>query len=122
VIEAVLGAETQVTAITRRDIKNLLEVVAGLPKQNKKPYNRMTTPQLLDLDDIPEEDLVSSKTVTDYLKLCQGFFSAYLIGEMDVLQTSPTNNIKYKAKSKSYGKYSLTEMRKLVAHFKTLSG
>lgn len=122
VIKAVLGSDTPVTDITRRDIKSLLEVVEGLPRQNKRPYNRMTVQQCLDLDIVPEEDLVSSKTVKDYLKLCQGLFSTYLTGEIDVLQSSPTNNVRYSTKSKSYGKYSLTEMRKLVTCFKSLSG
>ncbi len=119
VIEAVLGADTIVNTITRRDIKNLLEMAAGLPQQNKKPYNRMTTQECLDADDIPEGDLVSSRTVNGYLKLCQGLF-AYLVKEEDVLESSPTNNVKFEAKSRSYGNYSLTEMRKLVAHFTTL--
>lgn len=122
VISAVLGANTHVISITRRDIKNLLEVVEGLPKKNKKPYNRMTIQQCLELDEVPKEDLVSSKTVSDYLKLCQGLFSTYLTGEIDVLESSPTNNVKYESKSKGYGGYSLTEMRKLVAHFSTLDG
>lgn len=122
VIAAVLGADTQVNTITRRDIKNLLEVVEGLPRQNKKPYNTMGAQQCLDLDEVPEEDLVSSKTVKDYLKLCQGLFSTYLTGELDVLESSPTNNVKYESKSKGYGVYSHTEMRKLVTHFATLDG
>lgn len=122
VIEAVLGAETQVTDISRRDIKNLLEVVAGLPKKNKKPYNRMTIQQCLDLDEVPEEDLVSSKTVKDYLKLCQGLFSTYLTKEVDILESSPTHNITYQAKSRSYGYYNRTEMRRMVEHFATLDG
>ncbi|MEE9658309.1 tyrosine-type recombinase/integrase [Enterobacter cloacae complex sp. CARB60] len=119
VIEAVLGADTIVDSITRRDIKNLLEMAAGLPQQNKKPYNKMTTQECLDADDIPEENLVSSRTVNGYLKLCQGLF-AYLVKEEDVLDSSPTNNVKFEAKSRSYGNYSLTEMRKLVAYFATL--
>ena len=119
VIEAVLGADTIVNSITRRDIKNLLEMAEGLPQQNKKPYNRMTTQECLDADDIPENDLVSSRTVNGYLKLCQGLF-AYLVKEEDVLESSPTSNVKYEAKSRSYGNYSLTEMRKLVAYFTTL--
>lgn len=122
VIAAVLGADTQVTSITRRDIKNLLEVVEGLPRKNKRPYNRMTIQQCLELDEVPKEDLVSSKTVSDYLKLCQGLFSTYLTGKIDVLKSSPTNHVKYESKSKGYGGYSRTEMRKLVAHFATLDG
>lgn len=122
VIREVLGADTQVNKITRRDIKSLLEAVAELPRQNKKPYNKMTVRECLDLDDVPEADLVSPRTVNGYLKLCQGLFSTYLTGEMDVLASSPTLNVRYEAHSKSYGDYSKTEMRRLVAHFKTLSG
>ncbi|ELI8780597.1 TPA: DUF3258 domain-containing protein [Citrobacter freundii] len=122
VIEAVLGADTQVSDISRRDIKNLLEVVEGLPRQNKRPYNRMTIQQFLDLDEVPEEDLVSSKTVKDYLKLCQGLFSTYLTKEEDILESSPTLNVTYQAKSHSYGYYTRAEMRKLVCHFATLEG
>lgn len=82
----------------------------------------MGAQQCLDLDEVPEDDLVSSKTVKDYLKLCQGLFSTYLTGELDVLESSPTNNVKYESKSKGYGVYSQTEMRKLVTHFETLDG
>lgn len=122
VIREVLGADTPVNKIAQRNIKNLLEVVAELPRQNKRPYNKMTVRECLNLDDVPEVDLVSSRTVKGYLKLCQGLFSTYLTGEMDVLESSPTQNVPYVAKSKSYGKYSLTEMRKLMAHFRSLSG
>ena len=122
VIREVLGADTQVNKITRRDIKSLLEAAAELPRQNKKPYNKMTVRECLDLDDVPEADMVSPRTVNGYLKLCQGLFSTYLTGEMDILASSPTLNVRYEAQSKSYGDYSKTEMRRLVAHFKTLSG
>ncbi|SAD39490.1 putative integrase [Enterobacter hormaechei] len=122
VIREVLGADTPVNKITRRDIKNLLEVVEGLPRQNKKPYNKMTVRECLDLDEIPEDDLVAPKTVKDYLKLCQGLFSTYLTSEIDILAASPTLNVHYEAQSKSYGHYSLTEMRKLVTYFRSLSG
>lgn len=122
VIREVLGADTPVNKITRRNIKYLLEVVEGLPRQNKKPYNTMTVQQCMDLDGIPEVDLVSSRTVKGYLKLCQGLFSTYLTGEVGVLASSPTQSVRYEAQSKSYGHYSLTEMRKLVAHFRSLSG
>ncbi|WP_255478881.1 tyrosine-type recombinase/integrase [Pantoea sp. ME81] len=120
VIKAVLGSDTSVTDITRRDIKNLLEVVEGLPRQNKKPYNKMTIQQCLDLDEIPDDDLISSKTVRDYLKLCQGLFSTYLTMEIGALDTAPTDKVRYEAQSKSYGNYSRTEMRRLVEHFTTL--
>lgn len=121
-IEAILGADKKVRLITRRDIKSLLEVIEGLPRKNMKPYNKMTIQQCLDLDDIPEEHLVSSKTVRDYLKLCQGLFSTYLTKELEVFSESPTHGITREAKSQSYGHYSDTEMRKFVEHFLTLDG
>lgn len=122
IIKEVLGADTSVTKITRRDIKNLLEVVEGLPLQNKTAYKGKTARELIELDDIPEDDLISSKTVKDYLKLCQGLFSTYLTGYQDVLPASPTNNVRYEANSTRYGDYSLTEMSRLVTHFMTLDG
>lgn len=120
VIRALLGGYTPVDKITHRDIKQLLEVVEGLPKQNKKPYKSMSVVECLDLEDIPDEDRISEKTVRDYLKLCQGLFSTYLTRELGVLNTSPTLNVTYEAKSKSYGSFNKTEMSKMVSHFSTL--
>lgn len=122
IIKEVLGTDTPVTKITRRDIKNLLEVVEGLPRQNKTAYKGKTARQLIELDDIPSGDLISSKTVKDYLKICQGLFSTYLTGDQNVLPASPTNNVRYEANSTRYGDYSLAEMRRLVSHFMTLDG
>jgi len=122
IIKEVLGADTPVTQITRRDIKNLIEVVEGLPLQNKTAYKGKTAKELIELDDIPSGDLISSKTVKDYLKICQGLFSTYLTGDQDVLPASPTNNVRYEANSTRYGDYSLAEMRRLVTHFMTLDG
>ncbi|MCW6584934.1 MULTISPECIES: tyrosine-type recombinase/integrase [Yersinia] len=117
VMAIVLGKNTAVTKISKQDIKRLLEVAEALPQQNKKPYNRMTSLQIIDLDNIPPCDLVSGKTVKDYLKLCQSFFSAFLTKEKDILSFSPTENIKYEYSSKRYGVYTLNEMTKLVNQF-----
>lgn len=77
----------------------------------------MTVQECLELDDVPKDDLVSPKTVKDYLKLCQSFFSAFLTKEKDILRSSPTDNVPFVFKSKPYGDYSDTEMRSLVAKF-----
>ncbi|WP_175020546.1 site-specific integrase [Yersinia hibernica] len=106
-----------VTKISKQDIKRLLEVAEAFPQQNKKPYNRMTSLQIIDLDNIPPCDLVSGKTVKDYLKLCQSFFSTFLKKEKDILSLSPTENIKYEYSSKRYGVYTINEMTKLVNQF-----
>lgn len=117
VMAIVLGKDTAVTKISKQDIKRLLEVAEALPQQNKKPYNRMTSLQIIDLDNIPPCDLVSGKTVKDYLKLCQSFFSTFLKKEKDILSLSPTENIKYEYSSKRYGVYTINEMTKLVNQF-----
>ncbi|MHA3604551.1 tyrosine-type recombinase/integrase [Yersinia enterocolitica] len=117
VMAIVLGKDTAVTKISKQDIKRLLEVAEALPQQNKKPYNRMTLLQIIDLDNIPPCDLVSGKTVKDYLKLCQSFFSTFLKKEKDILSLSPTENIKYEYSSKRYGVYTINEMTKLVNQF-----
>ncbi|WP_261413921.1 tyrosine-type recombinase/integrase [Serratia quinivorans] len=116
-IAIVIGKDTPVAEVSKQDIKRLLEAVEGLPKQNKRPYNKMTVQECLELDDIPEDDLVSPKTVKDYLKLCQSFFSAFLTKEKDILRSSPTDNVPFVFKSKPYGDYSDTEMRSLVDKF-----
>ncbi|EMD1305329.1 DUF3258 domain-containing protein [Serratia marcescens] len=116
-ISIVLGKDTPIVDVSKLDIKRLLEAIEGLPKQNKKPYNKMTVQECLDLDDIPESDLVSSKTVKDYLKLCQSFFSAFLTKEKDILRSSPTDNVQFVFKSKPYGDYTGAEMKCLVRKF-----
>ncbi|HFK7189073.1 TPA: hypothetical protein ACG0BA_004815 [Serratia odorifera] len=107
--------DTPVAEVSKQDIKRLLEAVEGLPKQNKRLYNKMTVQECLELDDVPEDDLVTLKTVKDYLKLCQSFFSAFLTKEKDILRSSPTDNVPFVFKSKPYGDYSDTEMQSLVA-------
>ncbi len=42
VLLTVLGGETDVTAITKQDIKNVMEVVESLPKRFVQPYQSMT--------------------------------------------------------------------------------
>jgi predicted DNA-binding protein YlxM (UPF0122 family) len=122
VIEIVLGKNTPVAEVSKQDIRRLMETVERLPKQNKKPYNKMTIQECLDLDEISEDDLVSRKTVKDYLKLCQSFFSAFLTKEKDILLSSPTENVQFEFKSRSYGPYTSIEMKRLVQLFSSETG
>lgn len=120
-IKFALGEKTQVTSITKRNIKDMLDIAESLPQRNKRKYKNMSFQECLDTD-IPEEDLISSRSVNGYLKVCQSFFSGYLTREVDVLTSPPTMNVRYPAKSQSYGSYSRKEMAKLVTHFMSLSG
>ncbi|EOV0811550.1 TPA: tyrosine-type recombinase/integrase [Yersinia enterocolitica] len=120
-IKFALGAETRVVSITKRNITDMLDMAESLPQRNKGKYRNMSFQECLDTD-IPEEDLISSRSVNGYLKVCQSFFSGYLTREVDVLKSPPTTNVRYPAKSQSYGSYSRKEMAKLVTHFLSLSG
>ncbi|MDF1895545.1 tyrosine-type recombinase/integrase [Rahnella contaminans] len=117
VIAIVLGKDKPVAEVSVQDIKRLLAAVKKLPKQNKKPYNKMTVPECLELKNIPKDDLVSSKTAKDYLKLCQSFFSTFLTKEKNILTSSPTKDVSLEYKSISYGAYTDTEMKSLVGRF-----
>ncbi|EOU3078927.1 hypothetical protein ACNVFV_003158, partial [Yersinia enterocolitica] len=91
-IKFALGAETRVVSITKRNIIDMLDIAESLPQRNKGKYMNMSFQECLDTD-IPEEDLISSRSVNGYLKVCQSFFSAYLTREVDVLTSSPTANV-----------------------------
>ncbi|GKX64054.1 hypothetical protein SOASR032_26230 [Pragia fontium] len=120
-IELILGTDTPVTQIKKSDIKNMLEVVESLPQRNKNPYKKMTPQECIDCEDIGENDFIASKSVAGYLKLCQSLFSTYLTDDKDIYTVSPTHGVKYDSKSKPYGAYSQTEMKKLVTYFISLS-
>lgn len=120
-IKFALGAETRVTSITKRNIKDMLNMAESLPQRNKGKYKTMPFQVCLDTD-IPEEDLISPRSINGYLKVCQSFFSGYLTREVDILTSPPTTNVRYPAKSQRYGSYSRKEMAKFVTHFLSLSG
>ncbi|WP_411705175.1 hypothetical protein [Edaphovirga cremea] len=61
-IKLVLGADTPVIDITKKNIRELLDLAESLPQKNKKPYNKMTLQECLDYD-VPEEDLLAPRSV-----------------------------------------------------------
>lgn len=60
---AVLGPESDVEGISKRDIHNVMEAVEGLPKRVVQPYRAMTIQQLLACDDVAEEDLIGTEAI-----------------------------------------------------------
>lgn len=112
-----------VQSITKRDIKGCLATLAQFPLRNKKPYNDMALEEILgDLDSTPEEDLVSSKWVVEHLKIMQSLFSAYLKKEMDILEKTPTEDVKWDSESNPYAVFTNSEVRQLEAEAITLEG
>ncbi|ASK03122.1 integrase [Citrobacter freundii] len=110
----VLGASTDVTTITKQDIKQVMEVVENLPKRVVQPYRTMTVQQLIECDDVPPEDLVGAESIHKHLKIYKSLFKTFLTDNKDILEKSPTDGVVAAPSKARFGAYSATEMRKFV--------
>jgi hypothetical protein len=79
VLLVVLGASTDVKAITKQDIKQVMEVVENLPKRVVQPYRSMTIQQLIECDDVPPDDLVGAEAIHKHLKIYKSLFKTFLL-------------------------------------------
>ncbi len=73
VLLVVLGASTDVKAVTVQDIKQVMEVVENLPKRVVQPYRSMTIQQLIECDDVPPDDLVGPRqfiNISKFINRC----------------------------------------------------
>ncbi|HAV9244268.1 TPA: integrase [Escherichia coli] len=114
VLMIVLGAATDVTTITKQDIKQVMEVVENLPKRVVQPYRSMTTQQLIDFEDVPPEDLVGAESIHKHLKIYTSLFKTFLTDNKDILEKSPTDGIVAAPSKARFGAYSTAEMKKFV--------
>ena len=114
VLLTVLGGETDVTMITKQDIKQVMEVVENLPKRVVQPYRSMTIQQLIECDDVPPDDLVGVEAIHKHLKIYKSLFKTFLTESKDVLQKSPTDGVVAAPSKARFGAYSTAEMKKFV--------
>ncbi|HBN2191725.1 integrase [Escherichia coli] len=114
VLMIVLGAATDVTTITKQDIKQVMEVVENLPKRVVQSYRSMTTQQLIDFEDVPPEDLVGAESIHKHLKIYKSLFKTFLTDNKDILEKSPTDGIVAAPSKARFGAYSTAEMKKFV--------
>ncbi|KLQ19484.1 tyrosine-type recombinase/integrase [Enterobacter hormaechei] len=114
VLLTVLGKKTDVTAITKQDIKQVMEVVENLPKRVVQPYRSMTIQQLIQCDDVPPDDLVGVEAIHKHLKLYKSLFKTFLKENKDILSKSPTDGVVAPPSKARFGAYSATEMKKFV--------
>ncbi|EJQ7965215.1 integrase [Escherichia coli] len=114
VLLVVLGKETEVTAITKQDIKRVMETVENLPKRVVQPYRSMTIQQLIECDDVLPEDLVGAEAVHKHLKIYKSLFKTFLTESKDILSKSPTDGIVAAPSKARFGAYSAAEMKKFV--------
>lgn len=114
VLMIVLGTSTDVTTITKQDIKQVMEVVENLPKRVVQPYRSMTVQQLIECDDVPPEDLVGAESIHKHLKVYKSLFKTFLTDSKDILEKSPTDGVVAAPSKARFGAYSAAEMRKFV--------
>lgn len=114
VLLIVLGTTTDVTTITKQDIKQVMEVVENLPKRVVQPYRSMTVQQLIECDDVPPEDLVGAESIHKHLKIYKSLFKTFLTDNKDILDKSPTDGVVAAPSKARFGAYSAAEIRKFV--------
>lgn len=114
VLLTVLGGETDVTTITKQDIKQVMEVVENLPKRVVQPYRSMTVQQLIECDDVPPDELVGVEAIHKHLKIYKSLFKTFLTEGKDILPKSPTDGVVAAPSKARFGAYSAAEMRKFV--------
>lgn len=114
VLFVVLGSSMDVKAITKQDIKQVMEVVENLPKRVVQPYRSMTIQQLIECEDIPPDDLVGAEAIHKHLKIYKSLFKTFLTDNKDILDKSPTDGVVAAPSKTRFGAYSAAEMRKFV--------
>lgn len=114
VLMIVLGTSTDVTTITKQDIKQVMEVVENLPKRVVQPYRSMAVQQLIECDDVPPEDLVGAEAIHKHLKIYKSLFKTFLTDGKDILVKSPTDGVVAAPSKARFGAYSTAEMKKFV--------
>ncbi len=69
-----IGLEKDVNTITLDDIDELKEFLQTFPNISRLPYKRMTFKELMEVDDVPAEDIISNDTQSKYLKIVKQLF------------------------------------------------
>ncbi|WP_198554760.1 tyrosine-type recombinase/integrase [Shewanella sp. Actino-trap-3] len=117
----ILG-DKPIKAITRANIKHAITIFANLPKRNINPYckNRDVSVwvEAAKKIEIPEDDLVSTKTVKEAFKDFQSLFSTFLTSVIFELDTSPTERQKVEYESLPYACFSFDQMSSIVNYWK----
>ncbi|MEZ9142333.1 MULTISPECIES: tyrosine-type recombinase/integrase [unclassified Shewanella] len=114
--------DKEIKSITRADIKAAMLIAANMPKRNIKPYSGnkdlSVWVEAARAFAIPEDDLISSKSVKEILKDFQSLFSTFLTNEKGVLDSSPTMGVTIEVESQSYANFSKKQMKSIVKYWK----
>jgi len=105
--------DVSVKSISKGDLKRALTSIAALPLRNKSPYRGVSLKRIVQMD-IPEEDLLSSKSVKEHLKLAQSIFNSYLVRELDALERSPTDGLRWEVEDSRYASLTNAQVRNVL--------
>lgn len=94
---------------TRKDIHKCLNDVSLLPIKIKSPYNKMSYKEILELGEIPEEDLASVGTADHVRKKLQGIFNTAIA--LDIINKTPADKLDWNPPRKGFGNYSDKEVQ-----------
>lgn len=98
--------------VVKTEIRDAVDVLANMPKGNVKPFSAMNIGERVVVakeDDIDEEQIISSKMMSNIIKIWKSFFANYLQDHLQALTNLPTAGLKTHFESISYG--SLGEFR-----------
>jgi integrase len=118
ILIALIG-DKSIDKIDRKCLKKALSRIEELPAKNRKPYNKMSWSEILDIE-VPESDFIAKKTVKDHVKFWQTLF-AYVMKETEYIEVSPTANIQYSVDSRkdSYAPLSDVEVGSILKQAKS---
>lgn len=108
-----LSEDKLIESYKASDIGRFIDRCYQLPKKNRAPYSKMSLQECLDFD-VPEVDLVTSKTVQGYYKWLQGIFSYAKRDTVEYIQDSPCT-IKRDFKQRIRGVFNSEELKKFEA-------
>ncbi|MDC9529178.1 DUF3258 domain-containing protein [Pseudoalteromonas sp. Angola-7] len=105
-----LSEDKAIESYKASDIGRFIDRCYQLPKKNRAPYSKMSLQECLDFD-VPEDDLVTPKTVQGYYKWLQGIFSYAKRDTVEYIQHSPCT-IKRDFKQRIRGVFNSEELTK----------
>lgn len=115
VLIAILG-DVPVEDVTKSDMRGVWAKVRDMPKRTTSPYKEMTLKQILSVDDVAEQDMMSPANAGKHWKAYRSLFTVFLKDEKDILTISPTEGIKVDTTERRYGNYTRPEMKKLISY------
>lgn len=108
-------SDPRVAAVTRRDVVTYRDTLQRLPAQRNKlrQYRNLTMSTLLEME-IPPEERLSARTISENLLVVSAFFKWAILEQH--CNTNPTEGVTIKTDSKSYEPFTEDELRRMFTH------